>query len=89
MTWLIQNNILLRLYKSWFYEVPFVDHKPHYNVYLSCVPIDSYNNTHVYLSEFAWCTELEGVQYISCPSKPNPTSCPNEALIILPLADIE
>ncbi|KAH0649768.1 hypothetical protein KY289_029896 [Solanum tuberosum] len=58
--------------------------KPH-NVYISCVPIDLYNNTHVYLSEVTWCTELEGVHYISCPSKADPTSCPKHALIMLPL----
>ncbi|XP_059288957.1 intracellular ribonuclease LX-like [Lycium ferocissimum] len=58
---------------------------PPLNIYLTCIPINPENTTHVYLNEVTLCTNLlDGTEYISCPSEAAPTSCPDEALIMLP-----
>ncbi|XP_055823013.1 ribonuclease S-4-like [Solanum dulcamara] len=57
---------------------------PALNVYLRCIPIDSTNRTHVYLSEVILCTNLAGTSFIACPTKAAPTSCSSGARIMLP-----
>ncbi|XP_006343700.1 ribonuclease S-4-like [Solanum tuberosum] len=57
---------------------------PPLDVYLTCIPIDSRNRTHVYLKEVTLCTNLGGTSFISCPSKSAPKSCSTGATIMLP-----
>lgn len=57
---------------------------PPLDVYLTCIPIDSRNRTHVYLKEVTLCTNLGGTSFISCPSQSAPTSCSTGATIMLP-----
>ncbi|WMV36482.1 hypothetical protein MTR67_029867 [Solanum verrucosum] len=57
---------------------------PPLDVYLTCIPIDSKNRTHVYLKEVTLCTNLDGTSFISCPSQSAPTSCSTGARIMLP-----
>ncbi|KAL3331772.1 hypothetical protein AABB24_032405 [Solanum stoloniferum] len=54
------------------------------DVYLTCIPIDATNRTHIYLSEVTLCTNLGGTSFISCPSQAAPTSCSSGAKIMLP-----
>ncbi|KAL3331770.1 hypothetical protein AABB24_032405 [Solanum stoloniferum] len=55
-----------------------------FDVYLTCIPIDATNRTHIYLSEVTLCTNLGGTSFISCPSQAAPTSCSSGARIMLP-----
>lgn len=57
---------------------------PALNVYLTCIPINPTNRTHVYLSEVTLCTNLAGTNFIACPSRAAPTSCSTGARIMLP-----
>ncbi|XP_060171608.1 intracellular ribonuclease LX-like [Lycium barbarum] len=61
---------------------------PALDVYLTCIPINDKNKSHVYLREVTLCINLAGNAFISCPEKGAPSiqkfSCSTGAKIMLP-----